>query len=273
MDMKDSYHSFSGEALRHRELPGFAMTEVAYSPGLKMRNHSHEPAYFGLVLQGAYTEKYGQKNRNCKASTLVFHPPGEDHAVEFHWQGARIFRVEIKPECLERVREHSVTLDRPAGFQGGWPTWLAARLYNEFQETDRAAPLAIEGLTLEILAETARHQSDSSECSPPRWLRQAKDLLHDQFSENLSLAAVAEAVRVHPVYLARAWRKHFHCTVGQYLRQLRIENACREIARSDTPLAEIAAAAGFYDQSHFSRTFKRITGLTPAEYRIVFRAS
>jgi AraC family transcriptional regulator len=229
MNLKDSYHSFSGEALRHRELPGFALIEVAYSPGLKMGKHSHEPAYFGLVLQGDYTERHGQKTRNSNASALIFHPPGEDHAVEFHNRGARIFRVEIKPECLERVREHSTVFDSPA--------------------------------------------IDSTECSPPRWLRQAKDMLHDQFSENLTLEAIAEAVRVHPVYLARAWRKYFHCTVGQYLRQLRIESACREIALSDTPLAEVAAAAGFYDQSHFSRTFKRITGLTPAEYRTVFRES
>lgn len=273
MNLKDSYRSFSGEALGRRELPGFALTEVAYSPGLKMQGHSHEPAYFSLVLQGTYTESYGQKTRDCKASSLVFHPPGEKHAVEFHTKGARIFRVEIKPECLERVREHTSVLDRPLGFQGGWSACLAARLYNEFRATDPAAPLAIEGLTLEILAEASRDEVISYECHPPRWLRQARDLLHDQFSENLSLADVAEAVRVHPVYLARAWRKHFHCTVGQYLRRLRIESACREIARSDASLAEIAVAAGFYDQSHFSRTFKNITGLTPAEYRIVFRAS
>ncbi len=88
----------------------------------------------------------------------------------------------------------------------------------------------------------------------------------------LTLAAIASVVGMHPVYLAREFRKHFRCTVGQYQRRLRIESACLEISRSDTPLAEVAAAVGFYDQSHFSRTFKRITGLTPAEYRAVFRA-
>jgi AraC family transcriptional regulator len=138
---------------------------------------------------------------------------------------------------------------------------------------DEAAPLAIEGLAFEILVEAARSNSRRTEPQPPRWLKQARDLLHAEFSQNLSLPEIALAVGVHPVYLARQFRKHYHCTIGEYVRRLRVECACREITQSDTPLIEIAAAAGFYDQSHFSRTFKRLTGLTPAEYRTASRAS
>lgn len=270
--MRRSHISFTGESLSHRELSGFALTETAYEPGLKMGTHSHEPAYFGLVLQGDYTERFGQRTRSCQASTLVFHPPGEHHAVEFYDTGARIFRIEVKSEWLERAREYSLALDEPIGFQGGWATWLAMRLYNEFREMDEAAPLAIEGLALEMLAEASRHSLNSSDRQPPRWLQQARDLLHDQFSENPTLAAIAEAVGVHPVYLAREFRRHYRCTVGEYLRQVRVESACRQITGSDMPLADVATAVGFYDQSHFSRTFKRITGLTPAEFRALSRA-
>jgi AraC family transcriptional regulator len=48
---------------------------------------------------------------------------------------------------------------------------------------------------------------------------------------------------------------------------LRIEDACRRLATSDAPLVAIALDAGFADQSHFAKTFKRQTGMTPAEYR------
>src|SRR5438309_377932 len=80
-------------------------------------------------------------------------------------------------------------------------------------------------------------------------------------------STVSEAVGVHAVHLAREFRKHYGCTAGDYVRQLRIEYAFREIGRSGSSLAEIASAAGFSDQSHFSKVFRRFTGMTPANYR------
>jgi AraC family transcriptional regulator len=77
---------------------------------------------------------------------------------------------------------------------------------------------------------------------------------------------------VHPVYLACAFRRHYRSTVGEYVRRLRVEFACRELSATRAPLAQVALAAGFADQSQFSRTFKRVVGLTPTEYRKMFRA-
>ena len=55
--------------------------------------------------------------------------------------------------------------------------------------------------------------------------------------------------------------------IGEYVRALRIERAARELVDTDTPIAEIGLRFGFFDQSHFSRVFKRHTGLTPAAFR------
>src|SRR5262245_35676700 len=76
----------------------------------------------------------------------------------------------------------------------------------------------------------------------------------------------------HPVHLAREFHKYYQCTIGEYLRKLRIDFACHEVISSDSTLAEIALDAGFFDQSHFSRTFKCHTGLTPTEFRETFRS-
>ena len=124
---------------------------------------------------------------------------------------------------------------------------------------------------LELLAKTCRHQKQNSEPRLPLWLRQARDFLHDRFSESLTLNVVAQAVGVHPVHLAREFRRHYHCTVGGYVRNLRIECARSELVTSETPLADIALAAGYSDQSHFTTAFKRQTGLSPAEFRRIFR--
>jgi AraC family transcriptional regulator len=70
------------------------------------------------------------------------------------------------------------------------------------------------------------------------------------------------------VHLARTFRRVHQITFSGYVRQVRIEFARRELAASGASLGDIAAAAGFCDQSHFSRLFKRHTGLTPAAYRL-----
>ena len=75
---------------------------------------------------------------------------------------------------------------------------------------------------------------------------------------------------MQPPMLALSHRR-YGCTVGEYVRRLRIEFACRELSDSEKPLAFIAQNAGFFDQSHFSKTFKLLTGQSPAAYRKLLR--
>jgi AraC family transcriptional regulator len=164
-----------------------------------------------------------------------------------------------------------LVLDRSAEFNQGVSVWLAKRLYNEFYRADGASGLAMEGLTLELMAEVSRRQVTTPESALPRWLEQAREFLHAHFSDEMTLESIARTVRTHPVHLARVFRRHYGCTVGEYVRRLRVEAACRELSSTDAPLPQIALAAGFYDQSHFSRTFKKIVGLTPTAYRASFR--
>jgi AraC family transcriptional regulator len=81
------------------------------------------------------------------------------------------------------------------------------------------------------------------------------------------VAEIARAVGVHPVHLARAFRRFFGCSPAHYLRRVRIERAARMIRSSSHPLAEIAATCGFVDQSHLTRAFTRSLGTSPAAYR------
>ena len=105
----------------------------------------------------------------------------------------------------------------------------------------------------------------------PRWLDEARDRIHVELAARPSLTGLAESVGVHPVTLARAFRRAFGCTVGEYVRRLRIERAARQLADTDLSLAEIALAEGFSDQSHFSNLFRRHTGLSPFQFRRAVR--
>jgi AraC family transcriptional regulator len=145
-------------------------------------------------------------------------------------------------------------------------------LFEECRRQDDVSPLAVEGLALELLAECSRSQFEIPHRQPPRWLDQVRELLHDRFSENLSLGEVAAAAGISSDHLTRLFRQFHGCTVGEHVRRLRVEFACRQLAGSNLPLAEIALAAGFTDQSHFTKTFKRLMGVTPAVFRNLRRS-
>jgi AraC family transcriptional regulator len=126
--------------------------------------------------------------------------------------------------------------------------------------------LVIEALALELLAEGVRRGSRPTEHSP-RWLWRVCDLLHEEYRQRLTLDHIAGTVGVHPAHLARAFRQAHGCTVGDYVRSLRIEDACHRLRSSGESLAAIALETGFADQSHFTRTFKRQMGVSPGLFR------
>lgn len=257
----------NGEVLKRFDTAGFIMTEIAYSARGGLAEHCHENAHFCFVLRGTYVESDDRQEMRCKPLTLTFRPPGELHRDEFHNEEVRVFTIDIPPRWIERLRQDSISLGRAINFQGGLITQLSNRLVKEVHRMDTAAGLIVEGLTLEIMAETARRSAQNVERAIPCWLKRAKDLLHARFAEHLTLEQIAAEVGVHPVHLASVFRQKYRCTVGEYIRGLRIEYACREIEKGDMPLAQIALEAGFANQGHFSGTFKRLTGLTPVSYR------
>jgi AraC family transcriptional regulator len=263
--------SHHGTISSSRRISAFVLTETIYPPHLTLARHSHELACFCLVLDGAYNEVFDNTTVVCGPSTVLFRPPEEAHTDQISREGGHCFLIEPDPNWMMRVGEHSARLDRPIGLEGGRAAWLAMQLYREFHEFDDVSSLAIEGFALAIAAAMSRRTLPGGGSAPPRWLQRARESLHAQFSDPPTLAGLAEIAGVHPVYLATAFQKHYRCTIGDYVRRLRIEFACRELSTSDAPLAAVALAAGFSSQAHFSTTFKRLTDLTPAEYRRTFR--
>jgi AraC family transcriptional regulator len=256
-----------GKTLTTQEFAGIQVLDSAYPPGLRLPKHSHERGCFSILLRGAFSETYQNKHLEWEPFCVGFNPPDEEHSNLVHRVGAYFLVIELSHLWFERAHDHSVRTYESTLFRGGPVTWLGKKLYGEFRNMDEVSPLSIEGIVLEMIAEVSRQQSGISERQFPRWLEQAREFVHAHFTESLTVKSIAEAVGVHPVHLARTFRKHHRLTIGSYVRQLRIELACREISKPDVSLAEIASLAGFYDQGHFSKVFKNVIGLTPAQYR------
>ncbi|MBO0721928.1 MAG: AraC family ligand binding domain-containing protein, partial [Blastocatellia bacterium] len=182
--------SFYGETLRSCKLSSLELSERIYPARFHTPKHSHKQALFCYVMEGEYTEEFSGRTRECRSSTLLFHPPDELHAEYFHDSGGRSFLIEIEPVWLQRMKDHLKGADNPADFSGGPLELLARRLYQEFVRMDDVSGIVIEGLLLEMLGETSRRSKQRVANHSPRWLQQAREMLHERFSENLTLAEV-----------------------------------------------------------------------------------
>ena len=110
-------------------------------------------------------------------------------------------------------------------------------------------------------------QSAGAIMSPYEDLRAAVDHLSRHYAEELSVKRLAALVHLSVSQFERRFRAIFQMAPMQYLMQLRVENACRQLEHSRASLVEVAAQNGFYDQSAFTRQFVKRIGLTPGAYR------
>jgi AraC family transcriptional regulator len=257
---------FYGRTLQQRSVGDLVLADILYPAAGRLPRHTHERAYFCLIRLGSYTEEFLRRRRECGPSMLVFHPPGEPHSQSFGSRAVASFNVELGPHWLDRMRQWGVPLDQPREFAGGPLVELGYSLFHEFARRSSDDAISIESLTAEILAAVADTRPVGL-CTYS-WLRDARDLLEAHFDQPLSLSSVAREAGVHPVYFASVFRRSHGCSVGEYIRRLRVDFCRRRLAQKDAPpLTDIALAAGFADHSHFTRTFKRFTGMTPSEYR------
>ena len=274
--MKDNLitgYTDAGELMSSRFLKSLYLAETVGAADLKLPKHLHRLAGFSLILEGGYVESYGKTALECKPSSVKFHPAGESHSDFYGNRTVRNFIIEIEPARLTRMGANTLVGNDPVIIGDNSISCLMMKLRREFRSTDAEAALVIDGLVLQLVAETSRNRKAHSENDCLRWIGRAKELIDEQFSENLSLAQIARSLGAHPVYLAASFKRYYRCGIGEYRRRRRVEFACHKLSASKDSLVEIALESGFSNQSHFSRVFKQTTGMSPAQYRAARRLS
>lgn len=98
-------------------------------------------------------------------------------------------------------------------------------------------------------------------------LKEAIDYMTRHFATEFSVRTLAAMVNLSTSQFERRFRKLFRLSPIQYVIQLRVQNACRQLERTNESISNIALQNGFYDQSAFIRHFRKRLGITPREYR------
>ncbi len=261
---------FYGDVSHRQRRQGLVLSTLRHETARKIPAHSHELAFFCLLLEGDYREQCGRRIIEYEPFTLVFHPPGLHHHDEIGPRGGRFFSVEAEPHWLEALHDYGRPLDSSPDVHGGEVLWLAMRLYREHRLGPAGSPLTIESLGAEMLAAVLRARVPE-ERHAPAWLGRVVDYLHAEFDHKITLDDLSKQAGVHPVHLSRVFRKFYRQPLGERVHQLRVLAACRRLQDPEANLADVSAATGFADQSHFTRVFKAITGITPGAFRAAIR--
>ncbi|MBP6012687.1 MAG: AraC family transcriptional regulator [Alphaproteobacteria bacterium] len=244
----------------YRQIGPLRVWEFMHPPGCRIPEHRHERAHLVIMLAGGVAE------RETDGSTTVFeegdavlYPRGATHANTFGGVGARSLGVEFEADYLPNLMPHdlprlgrNLALGRSAK-RAGLKIAHAARA---------GAASRLERAVRSLVLEFAR-----AAVPEPDWVSLIKDELRERAVLEPDIRELARRARRHPAHVMREFRRHVGVTVGEYVRALRVAQACRELRTPRARLSDVALAHGFADQSHFVRTFQRFMNMTPDEYR------
>jgi AraC family transcriptional regulator len=253
---------YFGGTLWERRCGGLLLTLSEYRPGPTQPWHCHANPTFFLLLAGDHCDHSRHGSFEQPAFSLVYHPTTNPHAGELGLHGMRGLNIEYEPSWLER---HGLRADDLGGYRplDSAGVRLAALRFvaTAFQAGDHAAA-DLQTQALELLDPLVVRPAGPGLHSPPRWLRSAEEFLRAHFRESVSLRDAAREAGVHPVYLARVFRRQHGRSVSEFLRAMRLVEAGRLVLQGAS-LAHAAYACGFSDQAHFSRRFSREFGFSP----------
>lgn len=251
--------------LRRLETPDLRVEEVAYSAGVCMSRHAEALPFFACTLAGLHWSCNSYGGHTCVPGAVRFLPAGESHENYFP-RASRCLLVKLGPDILRRAFEHGAVPSSPGQLVAHDAAKLCRLLRGELRQNDDLSSLAVEELTLELLL-TGAKEPWSPATPIHTWLRRIREMLHEETSARLTLAELGRVADRHPVQVCRQFHRRFSCTIGEYVRRVRVACAQSLLRASQLPVAQIALTCGFSDQSQFTTAFRRLTGLPPHRYR------
>jgi len=243
------------------------LVEHDWPENVRTQAEHRDTAHICFLWCGAFEERRASSSVWRVAPNVRVSPVGDGHACCYGNAGGRCLVIEPLPTLGAQDRVPSPR--EPTIFRDERIIELAERVYTEMR-TESPRPvsgLVIESIALEVLAQSARWERRRAERHSPPWLSHLQDYLASDLAGVPELSTLAGIAGVHRVHVARAFRDHLGCTVGDYVRRLRVRRACELLTQTSVPLTEVAMQAGFFDQSHMTRVLKSFLGVTPATLR------
>lgn len=239
--------------------PRVAVRVCRYAPGERHKRHTDPFSRISYLVHGAFTEDARSGTALMGPGEVLVKSSAAKHENHFGPHGAVLVALEFLDE--------DPIADRNADFWRKRVDASAMRHASAFIE----AGIAGDGVGAEIAGSdlVAAHEA-STERDAPRWLRYLSNDLADAGLAQINVAERAREAGVHPVHASRLFRHCYGASITEYAQAHSVRRAVARLV-GEAPLSEIALHAGFYDQAHMNRVFRRVLGRTPAAQRSLMR--
>ena len=242
---------------------GIAVVETEYQSKVYEGWHSHNNAHITLFLRGGTTEKRKNFSEVLGSGSLLFY-----HSDELHLNHETLFpskniNIEIEEGLLKELQISEAIIEKSV--QNSTLTkFLILKIFKECLVGDTFSSDTITMLFAQ-LAHSNSHLEKFEKS--PFWVKSLHELLNDSWNENPNLQDLAQVLNLNPITISKHFPKYFGCTLGEYMRRVKINRSLSLIKSNNINLTEIAFQCGFADQSHFIRTFKNQTGFLPKQFQ------
>ena len=255
----------TGQIVKSLNNDGAIISTTHYAVGeCSQGMHYHENPHLCFLLQGGDIESRNNLSYQRKTGDVYFYYAGEKHASVARKNLSKHTNIEFEKVFLEKYGFAESQIE--TAVKNNLDTkFLILKIQQEMLIDDNCSHLTIQTLLLNLIEFSKKSLHEFA----PKWVQVLSDLLKDKWNEPITLSELSLATETHPVTISKHFRKYFSCTLGEYLRKLKVDKSIPLIKNSPMSLTEIAHHCGFTDQSHFTKVFKQTTGFLPKEFRNV----
>ena len=225
--------------------------------------HSHRNAYLSILLSGLYSETTVDSQQMVAPSNFLYRPARYKHKNQFITDRTKCLNIEFSSEWFEKHDINSKKIQPKIKSIQNHP--LVLRLLIDFLK-HRKIDFFEELLKQFVVSE---EKVTSSLRNP--WLHKLIQILDNEVEKSHSLTTLSERVFVHPNYMSRVFKENLGVTIGQYQMERKIKSATKKLFVEKNSIAQIASDCGFFDESHFIRTFKACNRITPHQFRLLLK--
>lgn len=247
----------------------YIFTEAGYEPGIAAPWHYHENAYFYYHLQGTLLEVNKKQKLLCQPGTVLFHSWQDPHYDTRFSTDVQFFHIELNAQWFQKFDLAANAVEGSKHLENPVFKSIFQKIYWETRHADAATPLAVEGLLMQAYAEMIRYE-EKTQSFIPAWVEKVRQLLHEHDTQKITLELLAAETGVHAVHISRAFARYFNTSFGNYIRNIKLQQAVSLLADKNKSITDIAYSCGYADQSHFIRHFKKVYGMSPLKYRKLY---
>ena len=233
-----------------------------------MARHAHAELSLTMILSGAVQERVGAKEVIEPAELSVgVKPFYVEHSNQFAASGARLVSVTLSKSWHDEVDQPLARLKQWWWGSGGTEVPVFLNLLQRLRESPGDPETWLEPLVVDLLAAFSGDRRYRRNGPAPSWLACVRERLLEEQPPTVRTTALAREAGIHPVSLARAFRRQYGESISDCVRRIKLQRAASALKDPRISLAEVALQAGLADQSHLTRLCRQETGVTPAALR------